>query len=118
MPLRPRAWDGLMRYVTGGFDPMSRKKGRILLVFAKEPAPGKAKTRLAATVGAERAAALALAFLEDTLPHAALAVTAAGARLRIVHAPASESARDALDAIALHLGIACELRPQIDDPSL
>jgi len=39
--------------------------GRIL-VFTKSPAPGVVKTRLAATLGAERAASLARAFLKDT----------------------------------------------------
>jgi hypothetical protein len=42
-----------------------RRGGRIL-VFAKAPAPGFVKTRLAATLGDERAASLARAFLIDT----------------------------------------------------
>lgn len=39
----------------------------IVCVFAKAPLPGAVKTRLARTIGAERAAAFAEAFLLDTL---------------------------------------------------
>lgn len=42
-----------------------------LIVMAKEPRPGFSKTRLAADVGQERAAALADAFARDTLELAA-----------------------------------------------
>lgn len=42
-----------------------------LIVFAKAPVPGQAKTRLAATLGAERAARLAARMLEATLDAAA-----------------------------------------------
>ena len=97
---------------------MSSKKGRILLVFAKEPSPGKAKTRLAATVGPERAGALALAFLEDTLDHAAEAARRANARLRVVHTPATEPTRAAFEALGARLGHALDLRPQVEDASL
>lgn len=38
-----------------------------IVIFAKPPVPGRAKTRLAAEVGHERAAALARAFLADTV---------------------------------------------------
>ncbi|MCA9599782.1 MAG: TIGR04282 family arsenosugar biosynthesis glycosyltransferase [Myxococcales bacterium] len=38
----------------------------MILVFAKEPAPGTVKTRLAQRIGPERAAELAVAFLRDT----------------------------------------------------
>ncbi|MDP9149342.1 MAG: TIGR04282 family arsenosugar biosynthesis glycosyltransferase [Myxococcota bacterium] len=38
-----------------------------ICIFAKEPVPGRVKTRLAATVGAAAAARLAAAFLNDTL---------------------------------------------------
>lgn len=40
---------------------------RCLILLAKEPLPGQAKTRLAAALGAERAAQLGDAFLRDTL---------------------------------------------------
>jgi glycosyltransferase A (GT-A) superfamily protein (DUF2064 family) len=50
-----------------------------LLVVAKAPVPGLAKTRLAATVGDEAAAAIAAAALLDTLD--ALAATPAAARV-------------------------------------
>jgi uncharacterized protein len=39
----------------------------LLCVFAKPPVAGEVKTRLAATLGPERAAVLARAFLDDTL---------------------------------------------------
>jgi len=55
--------------------------------MAKEPAPGAAKTRLAKAVGPERAAAIAAAFLEDTLLHAAEAAARAGASLGLLHDP-------------------------------
>ena len=44
---------------------------RALIVMAKAPLAGLAKTRLAGTLGAQRAAELAEAFLVDTLAHAA-----------------------------------------------
>src|SRR5690606_41919544 len=55
-----------------------------ICVFAKPPVPGQVKTRLLPEVGAEGAARLARAFLEDTLAmvgevpgvHAVLATTA------------------------------------------
>jgi hypothetical protein len=43
------------------------KPSATLCIFAKPPRAGAVKTRLAATVGAEAAAALAGAFLDDTL---------------------------------------------------
>lgn len=43
------------------------RRASIALVVAKAPAPGRAKTRLAASVGAQAAAALAEALLLDTL---------------------------------------------------
>src|SRR5205085_7155405 len=47
--------------------PGRRRRMRIAcLVFAKPPLPGVAKTRLAAAVGDDAAAALARAFLRDT----------------------------------------------------
>lgn len=46
---------------------MTDPAGRVpVLVFAKPPRPGVAKTRLAALLGAEAAAALARAFFDDT----------------------------------------------------
>lgn len=50
-----------------------------LVVIAKEPLPGQAKTRLEPAVGSEGAAALAAAALGDTLD--AVAATPAGSRL-------------------------------------
>ena len=41
-----------------------------VLVFAKPPRPGRAKTRLGAEIGADRAAEFAAAFLADTLDRA------------------------------------------------
>ena len=44
---------------------MDRPRRARLVLFAREPAPGGVKTRLAAAIGAERAAALYEAFLAD-----------------------------------------------------
>lgn len=44
---------------------MTGESGRRLVLFAKEPAAGRVKTRLARTIGAEAAAALYEAFLRD-----------------------------------------------------
>jgi uncharacterized protein len=44
--------------------------GTKIIIFAKAPQPGLAKTRLIPTLGAERAAALARRMLEMTLMHA------------------------------------------------
>lgn len=46
-----------------------------LLVFARAPEPGKVKTRLASQIGAEAAARLYAALLQDTLSTCALAAT-------------------------------------------
>lgn len=49
-------------------EPVTRDPGSrgAMCLFAKPPAPGRVKTRLAATLGADAAAALAAAFLRDT----------------------------------------------------
>ncbi len=39
----------------------------VICIFAKPPVPGQVKTRLAVALGPERAAALARAFLDDTI---------------------------------------------------
>ncbi len=46
--------------------PSSAKKA-VICIFAKPPRPGEVKTRLAPLLGADRAAALAEAFLQDTV---------------------------------------------------
>lgn len=61
--------------MTGALDPAEIT----LVVIAKEPLPGRAKTRLEPAVGSEGAAALAAAALGDTLD--AVAATPAGGRL-------------------------------------
>jgi uncharacterized protein len=58
-----------------------------LLVFAKEPQPGRVKTRLAAAIGPEAAADLAWALLEDTCQLALRAARACGAELELHHSP-------------------------------
>ncbi|MEM7261298.1 MAG: DUF2064 domain-containing protein, partial [Planctomycetota bacterium] len=55
-----------------------------LLVFAKPPAPGAVKTRLAATVGAVRAAKWAGAFLGDSLDRFGRFASEVGAQLVLV----------------------------------
>jgi rSAM/selenodomain-associated transferase 1 len=99
---------------------MSSEKARMLLVFAKEPLPGRAKTRLAVGVGFARASALAGAFLDDTLEHAARASLASDATLRIVHSPGDGATRAAFEARLRRLGWTqgIELRAQCDSPSL
>lgn len=79
-----------------------------LLIFAKEPQPGRVKTRLAASIGAERAAALAWALLEDTCRLARAAAEAAGARLELHVAPSQPGS--ALLALAERYG--CQVIPQ------
>ena len=49
----------------------ARSQSRCLLVFAKQPVPGRVKTRLARNLGATAAAQLYEAFLRDTLQHCA-----------------------------------------------
>lgn len=65
-----------------------------ILVFAKEPVPGRVKTRLAASVGPERAAELYGAFLGDTVE--ALAAVAGARRLLYFDPP---GARDYFAAL-------------------
>jgi rSAM/selenodomain-associated transferase 1 len=91
---------------------------RLLLVFAKEPAPGKAKTRLAQSVGPDRAAALAGAFLDDTLEHAAAGAALAEASLGILHDPCDEATHDAFQARAERLGVRVTLAGQLAHESL
>jgi rSAM/selenodomain-associated transferase 1 len=62
-----------------------------LLLMAKEPAPGRVKTRIARQIGPEAAAALAWALLEDAARGAADGAAAAGAILEVVHAPDAPS---------------------------
>ncbi len=55
-------------------------------VFARAPIPGRCKTRLAAAVGAERAAALSAAFVADTL-RTLRGVDGVAAELHVADAP-------------------------------
>src|SRR5438132_14370623 len=61
---------------------------QILAVFAKEPRAGQVKTRLAQATSPEFAAAVALAFLRDTLARCA----AARAERVLVYAPSEARA--------------------------
>ncbi|MGE0709594.1 MAG: DUF2064 domain-containing protein [Planctomycetota bacterium] len=63
-----------------------------IVVFCKEPAPGRVKTRLAAHLGAERAAALAWVMLEDTLAGLGEAARELGAEPWLLYDPASPRA--------------------------
>lgn len=76
---------------------LSRGAPGIIAVFAKPPRPGAVKTRLAASVGDEAAAALARAFLEDTWRSLQ---SLAGARL-VLAGTASESADYGLSSAEL-----------------
>ena len=77
----------------------------VLVVFAKWPEPGRVKTRLAADVGAERAAALYRTMVESTLAEARSAWEAS--RITVAFAPA-ERERD----FAAWLGRDLGYRPQ------
>lgn len=68
---------------------LSSGEAGVLVVLAKAPARGVSKTRLGVSIGENAAAALAEAFLDDTLGLAA----SAGLPLRIAYTP--ESARPA-----------------------
>src|SRR5688500_16073263 len=84
---------------------MERAPTRSLIVFAKEPAAGAVKTRLARELGELDAARLYAAFLEDTLAHCR------GVReveLEIAFTPAS--ARDVFGAFAKGARVA----PQVE----
>ncbi|MBI2944890.1 MAG: TIGR04282 family arsenosugar biosynthesis glycosyltransferase [Candidatus Wallbacteria bacterium] len=61
----------------------------LLIVFAKVPLPGSCKTRLAASIGDERAARLAEAFLRETIELG----EGAGCDRALYFAPAEESER-------------------------
>jgi hypothetical protein len=77
----------------------------ILGLFVKQPVPGRVKTRLAAEIGAERAAELSAAFIADLV---ARFRTAADRRV-LCYAPATEEARRHFESIA---GTDFELWPQ------
>jgi uncharacterized protein len=78
-----------------------------LIVFAKQPVPGRVKTRLARTLGERAAAELGEAFLRDTLRHCA---AVRGARRVLCFEPAS-----ALDWFAaLDPGASCSAQCEGD----
>jgi rSAM/selenodomain-associated transferase 1 len=58
-----------------------------VLLFAKEPAPGRVKTRLGRGLGDALAADLAWALLSDSLAAACRGAEGAGASLQLVHSP-------------------------------
>jgi len=70
-----------------------------LLVIAKEPVPGRVKTRLAPPCTPEQAASLALAALDDTLA-AALASRRAGRRVLVLDGSPGPWLPDGFDVIA------------------
>ncbi|MCF7991567.1 MAG: TIGR04282 family arsenosugar biosynthesis glycosyltransferase [Thiohalocapsa sp.] len=80
-----------------------------ILLFAKAPIPGQAKTRLIPALGAEGAAALHARLLEDTL---ARLVPAALAPLEIWCAPSSDHPLFA--DLALRYGVALRRQPEGD----
>lgn len=71
-----------------------------LFVFARAPVPGQVKTRLAAHVGAERAAALYRAFLADTVR-----VCVAAGGFEVVLSCAGDPDHPALVEIAATFGV-------------
>jgi rSAM/selenodomain-associated transferase 1 len=72
----------------------------VIAIFAKPPRPGMVKTRLAATLGPERAAALAAAFLEDTL---SLAASMPGAQVVVASTEDDRAALNLADTVPLWL---------------
>jgi uncharacterized protein len=78
---------------------------RVLGVFAKWPRPGFVKTRLAAVLGAEKAARVAAAFLNDTLNRLA---EGEPATRRVVAFTPDEMSRDFADLVSGRYA----LRPQ------
>ncbi len=63
-----------------------------IAVMGKVPRPGRSKTRLGATIGADAAADLSAAFLRDTTENMALAALAAPIRAFVAYAPAGDEA--------------------------
>lgn len=78
----------------------------VVLVFCKEPAPGRAKTRLGRVIGHERVTGLAWALLEDTLRLAGRV----GVDLVVVHAPPEPS--PALRDLVARVTPGASLEPQ------
>ena len=76
-----------------------------VVVFAKAPLPGKVKTRLAASIGAEQAAAFAEAFIDDTCD----TVARLDARGVVAYAGDPEH-----PAFVRARGLGMQLRPQPD----
>jgi rSAM/selenodomain-associated transferase 1 len=63
-----------------------------IAVVGKVPRPGRSKTRLGVTIGADAAAALSAAFLRDTTKNIARAALSAPIRGFVAYAPAGEEA--------------------------
>ena len=63
-----------------------------IALMAKRPEPGRVKTRLATVIGAEAAAAFALAALRDSAARAIRLAAAFGAQPVLLHAPAGAGA--------------------------
>jgi rSAM/selenodomain-associated transferase 1 len=85
-----------------------------LIVFAKAPAPGRAKTRLTELLTAAEAAALYEAFLRDTLAAQATLAERRGATLRLYHAGPRWPARLTPEAASLHRQQGNDLGERID----
>lgn len=74
---------------------------RRIAILTKVPAPGRTKTRLAATIGPQAAAAIARAFLDDTLALAARVAREVGATL-VVHTDPDDPGPDFLALLRAH----------------
>jgi uncharacterized protein len=87
----------------------------VLLVIAKEPVPGRVKTRLTPPCTPEQAAALARAAIEDTLA-AALAVERDTRRVLVLDGEPGEWIPDGFEVIAQRGdGLAARLAAAFDD---
>ncbi len=76
------AYDGLSTEMTPKFE-----ERRWLVLFTKEPAPGRVKTRLGKEIGMDLSASLARSLLADSLAVAAAAAHTARASLVVAYAP-------------------------------
>jgi rSAM/selenodomain-associated transferase 1 len=87
-------------------DARSKPPARAVLVFVRAPEPGRVKTRLASTIGAEAALRVYRRLAEHTL-RVAGALAAEGVRVRVHYTPA-----DAGDAVRAWLGADAAYLPQ------
>jgi rSAM/selenodomain-associated transferase 1 len=92
-----------------------RESDRLLMIAARAPVPGATKTRLGRTIGMDRAAALARAFLADLAAKLTPASAEGGYDLAWTYSPPDVEFRQALCAIAGEMPATVRFQPQIAD---